>query len=350
MPVPTSIADLEVDEALNYPVGSDVVGGSVDDYFRAHAAIIKRQFVKSDSINSASNLAVPADGAYINVLAGTQTTISSIANSFDGRAVWLRFAAGITVRHSSSLTLPGNQNWVTANGDTGLFMQDSPGVWRCLMRSPMGTAALADVQTSVTDDTAGRLMVVGAFGIGGNEIALSNANLHEPRPSGLYYSTGVTNSPPGANTTGHFLVMTRSNVNFTVIYRPYDSTDVWVDSLSSNGTWVGWTRLDSANTVALPSGYNLNNLTAPGKYRIEQNAQAGPNAPGAGTVEVMNWGSNDQVMQRWTKYNGEDVQVRTYYIAAGGWTIWTRCYSTSNITVSTGNPSGGADGDIWLKV
>ena len=42
MPVPTSIADLDSTAANNSPAGSDSIGTSLDDYLRAHAAIIKQ--------------------------------------------------------------------------------------------------------------------------------------------------------------------------------------------------------------------------------------------------------------------------------------------------------------------
>lgn len=42
MPVPHSLADLSTEETINSPQGGDSVGGQIDDYFRGHAVIIKR--------------------------------------------------------------------------------------------------------------------------------------------------------------------------------------------------------------------------------------------------------------------------------------------------------------------
>ena len=42
MPVPTSIADCNATAANNSPAGSDSIGTSLDDYLRAHAAIIRQ--------------------------------------------------------------------------------------------------------------------------------------------------------------------------------------------------------------------------------------------------------------------------------------------------------------------
>ena len=57
MPVPTTVADLDPVAANNYPVGSESVGPNLDNYLRAHAAIIRQV---SDSIAPAIAATVPA--------------------------------------------------------------------------------------------------------------------------------------------------------------------------------------------------------------------------------------------------------------------------------------------------
>jgi microcystin-dependent protein len=57
MPVPTTIADLDPVAANNYPTGSESVGPNLDDYLRAHAAILKQV---SNSIAPAISAAIPA--------------------------------------------------------------------------------------------------------------------------------------------------------------------------------------------------------------------------------------------------------------------------------------------------
>jgi len=44
MPVPNTIADLDVVAANNSPAGSDSIGTSLDDYLRSHAGIIKKLY------------------------------------------------------------------------------------------------------------------------------------------------------------------------------------------------------------------------------------------------------------------------------------------------------------------
>lgn len=72
MTVPTSIDDLQAQESLNYPKGTDNVGGTIDDYFRAHASIIKLNFGTGGTVSSAATLAITADGKYFEVT-GTAT-------------------------------------------------------------------------------------------------------------------------------------------------------------------------------------------------------------------------------------------------------------------------------------
>lgn len=57
MPVPTTVADLDPVAANNYPTGSESVGPNLDDYLRAHAAIIKQV---SNSIAPAISAVIPA--------------------------------------------------------------------------------------------------------------------------------------------------------------------------------------------------------------------------------------------------------------------------------------------------
>lgn len=131
MPVPSSILDLNTSEAMNSPAGSDPVGGTLDNYLRAHAAILKRQFAKGNDLNSAATLNVPAEGSYF-LVKNLVTPITEFADNFAGRVVTLRFEAGITLKHSSVLILPGGLDIVTREDDTATFINESSGVWRCL--------------------------------------------------------------------------------------------------------------------------------------------------------------------------------------------------------------------------
>lgn len=143
MAIPSSITDLDTNEAMNSPAGSDNVGGTLDNFLRSHAAIIRRQFSKGADINSASTTVLPPDCSFANVVK-VVSTINGFSDNFNGRIVCLKFDAGITLAHSSSLVLPTAANIVTEAGDVAFFINESAGVWRCI-------GYLALLQRSVTN-------------------------------------------------------------------------------------------------------------------------------------------------------------------------------------------------------
>lgn len=131
MAIPSSITDLDTNEAMNSPAGSDNVGGTLDNFLRSHAAIIRRQFSKGADINSASTTVLPPDCSFANVKK-VASTINGFSDNFNGRIVYLKFDAGITLAHSSALMMPAGVSVVTEANDIVCFMNESPGAWKCL--------------------------------------------------------------------------------------------------------------------------------------------------------------------------------------------------------------------------
>lgn len=178
MTIPSSITDLQATESLNSPQGGDQVGGNIDNYFRAHASIIKRQFEKGVSINSAATLPVPADGAFFNVTK-LVSAITGFSDNFNGRIVYLKFDGEITLTHSAGLALPNGLSIVTINGDIGHFINEAPGVWTCLeyvsSAGRLGTArAIKDGQTDYA--TAALLSLAGSGTAGDAIVAIITNN------------------------------------------------------------------------------------------------------------------------------------------------------------------------------
>lgn len=88
------------------------------------------QLTKGADIASAAALPIPVEGAYFNVT-GT-TTVTSIADVYPGRLVYLKFTGVLTLTNSASLVLPNLADFTTMAGDTLVFLNDSPGVWLCV--------------------------------------------------------------------------------------------------------------------------------------------------------------------------------------------------------------------------
>ena len=142
MPVPSTISDISDNASINSPAGTDQIAGTLDDYLRAIQAILKKQFITGGSIAAAATLAVPAAGAFLDVTGAA--TIQQIANSFDGRCVILRFAAGSTLQHSSALIMPGGASITTQANDAGVFVQTAAGTWTCAAFSRSLNADMVD--------------------------------------------------------------------------------------------------------------------------------------------------------------------------------------------------------------
>lgn len=129
MPVPNSMSDLAPIAGDNYPVGSEPIGNNLDNYLRAHAALIRQgNAVASSSMPSGSTVNVAnANGEHV-LITGT-STINSLGTGFVGCKRELRFAASLTLTHSSSLQLQGAQNATTAAGDVFTFRCIGNNTW-----------------------------------------------------------------------------------------------------------------------------------------------------------------------------------------------------------------------------
>lgn len=134
MAVPSTMADLSTTDSSNSPAGSDAIGTSLDEYLRAIQGIMKRNVAIGSTLSATATVALPANGGFF-VLTGTPvadiTAIDS-TNSWNGRVVALRFANGGTLSNTANLLLPGGNSIIATAGDTGMFVQESSGVWRCL--------------------------------------------------------------------------------------------------------------------------------------------------------------------------------------------------------------------------
>ncbi|WP_244963814.1 phage tail-collar fiber domain-containing protein [Stutzerimonas nitrititolerans] len=65
--------------------------------------------------------------------------------------------------------------------------------------TPLGASQFLAARTAFGgDSSSGKLMAVGAFGLGGSALSLVNPDLNENRPTGFYYCNSPLNHPPGA--------------------------------------------------------------------------------------------------------------------------------------------------------
>lgn len=91
MPVPSQMSDLSSTAGSNSPGGSEAIGTNLDNYLRAHAALIRQgSAVATSTIAAASTVDVSAADGESVVITGT-ATISSLGTGFAGCLRELRF-------------------------------------------------------------------------------------------------------------------------------------------------------------------------------------------------------------------------------------------------------------------
>ena len=130
MAVPSTIADLDATAANNSPSGSESIGTNLDDYLRAHAAIIKQvsnSKVSKDSDVGAASMPVGTTGQRPSASTGLfrfNTTLSQF-EGYNGSA-WGAVGGGATggvgnaafyendVTVTADYTITTNKNAMTA--------------------------------------------------------------------------------------------------------------------------------------------------------------------------------------------------------------------------------------------
>ena len=139
----------------------------------------------------------------------------------------------------------------------------------------LGTAAKRDVQTSSLDATAGRVLVVGAFGIGlQSSPALPGGNANTSPPGGTYFtgSAWAGSIYPGtnANNQGYLIVspwslLTYAKQQWSSINTPAGSFERYLVA----GVWSDWFRVyTSATAIGLIANGGIieRGATANGQY------------------------------------------------------------------------------------
>lgn len=148
---------------------------------------------------------------------------------------WIRYSINSGDTWSDWKELTASPDWDAASGADG-FIANKP---------TLGTAAAADKQTSAQDATAGALMAVGAFGLGG-ACPGYGGDVNSINETSFYYiGSGNTNGPGFAG----YLLTFKSNDLYRVqmffrLSLPHKYTRVQV-----NGVWTAWTLMHDNSTM-----------------------------------------------------------------------------------------------------
>lgn len=196
--------------------------------------------------------------------------------------------------------------------------------------SALKSAATKESQSEKTDATAGKLMLTGAFGLGG--LASPHSNWNNINVSGFY--TNSTSNQVELPTTALplSLIHIQSGTNATQICgrTASDEPQMWRRS-KENGTWGAWVEF-ADQRYRFISDANL--AVKSGLYSLPLSAGAlnAPISNASGTLLVIQGGSGENfVSQMWTQSNdltAERVFVR--HKTSSGWTSWVEVYHTGN--------------------
>lgn len=106
----------------------------------------------------------------------------------------------------------------------------------------LGTAAVATLTESATDNIVGKVLKVGDFGIGSNAVTLTGVDLNTMVRTGFYIATSPVNGPAGTTTNLLVLGNTSGSGRTMQIAQPVNSETYYVRSQSA-GTWSTWKQL-----------------------------------------------------------------------------------------------------------
>jgi hypothetical protein len=124
MAIPTTVADLSSTPASNSPAGTDAIGTTLDDYIRAHAAIIRQVSDAKADLTSAvlvtPNLGTPSAGVLTNCtgtaaglsIGGNAATATTATSLIQGTLGYTLVAEQATTS-GTAIDFTGIPSWVT---------------------------------------------------------------------------------------------------------------------------------------------------------------------------------------------------------------------------------------------
>jgi len=134
-----------------------------------------------------------------------------------------------------------------------------------VLESNLGTASTADVTTSATDTTAGRLLKVGDFGVGSAAVTLlSGTDFNTMVVGGDYVITAGINGPSSGTVSlsvkpTHFGGRVKQEAYITTVSGAQEPIG-FARVSSSDGTWGPWRKIYNEGNI-LPTGAPAQPLT-----------------------------------------------------------------------------------------
>lgn len=303
----------------------------------------RKAFTESNAVSEAVAGLTPAADKYVYFTGATTAavgTITSFARSIldDADAASVRNTIGAqqadaTLTALAGVTTAANKLLYFTGVDTaaatdltafGRSLIDDNDAAAARTTLGLGNAATATVQTSATDTTAGRVLINGAFGLGGLGIATSD--LDAVTVSGFYKASPGTTGQPDVTLLGYNVYYQGDDQFGTMTAWGLDSSRVFQRRRTS-GTWYGWRELVGSDGVNF-TGADLNNLLDAGFFYA---ANASPvNYPGgynSGLVIVSASPSNVRTQLFFPIGAKDKMFFRTFFST---WGTWQEVFTSSN--------------------
>lgn len=219
----------------------------------------------------------------------------------------------------------------------------------------LGTAAIANVQKSITDNTPNALMINGAWGLGASGVGMVDSDILSPTSIGNTFFNqggGAANSHFGGYGTGIHLsygsngdnkqrltanLFVDSAGNLTVEWLAVNKSDGAIVVKHIQKLYGPLNKPSAADVRAIPffggisAGTNLNTLTEPGIWFNPANANASLalNYPStqAGSLQVL---QDAGVTQVYTEYSSGAGRQWRRGLYMGTWSAWRVVYDSMN--------------------
>ena len=261
---------------------------------------------------------------------------------------------------TSGKIIKGNNAVVTS---AGLALLDDVNAAAQRVTLGLGTAATANVTTSATDTTAGRVLKVGDFGLGSTSgIVSSGQDLNTMVTTGFYVVTGPVNGPTGDTTNLMVIGNNMGGGRALQLAQTVNTATYYVRSQSS-GTWLPWREIwHNGNLVKTTSATDTTagSMLKVGDFGLgasgfanpsaDLNLELGPNSFIGVTSSTLNTPlasvAGTVLQQRWTTSSGTQITQTFFGIIAsnriftrtrigGVWNAWTEIWTTSNLVKTT---------------
>jgi hypothetical protein len=348
---------------------------SLADMIRKAGGSLTGALNYAPAVTIASNSAIDIASANSNTIfiSGTNS-ISSLGSGQAGMTRKLRFLGATPLVNSGNLLLPASSNLTTEAGDTAEFYCNGGNSWTCVDYTRLADTT-RKAQISATDSTSGRLLTVGAFGLGNLSTINAISNLDSTTtPAGIYsYQNSVSTGtkPSGSGFNGQVLHERYNNYICRQIWTDVNGgaavlPRTWVRTSYNADTWGDWVevqtslnvqtslsdatagRLLTVGAFGLGSSAVLSNdwnaLTVSGIYRNSSGSAVGiPVSGRTYTMIHMGQSSTDAWQMATETYSSTPGTYPTYIRVkeSNVWTDWREVQTSANVQASPSDSTSG---------